>query len=219
MTGYPADDYPFLRIRRVGAGQHQAPRTYRALGPADQDKLLYTALGATAPWRNSKGEGRGGGYPTWVVGGGVSLGDGAADVEVLEEGQARGAPQVGGCPDEALRPADGDSGLAGLHHHDHGIDVRDGDTRVLAETPGRYTDTHTQRIRRRVKCDLCMRVCSQYWEQPRVLVWICHDSYWQRDMGLPTPVHTREGSLTVESNKYLHAINTLLQTSDIDTRQ
>lgn len=68
-------------------------------------------------------------------GGGVCPGDRADDVEVLEQRDPVGPSEVGLRPNQPVGSADGDPGLAGLQHHHHGVDVGDGDARVLAETP------------------------------------------------------------------------------------
>lgn len=76
---------------------------------------------------------------TCVACGGVRPGDRADDVEVLEQSDPVRRSEVGLGPNQPVGSADGDPGLAGLQHHHHGVDVGDGDTRVLAETPGKQT--------------------------------------------------------------------------------
>lgn len=73
---------------------------------------------------------------TCVRRGGVCPGDCADNVEVLEQNDASRCSEVRGRPAQSLHPGDGDPGLAGLQHHDHRIDVRDGDAGVFTKTPG-----------------------------------------------------------------------------------
>lgn len=72
---------------------------------------------------------------TWMMRGGVRPGDRADDVEVLEKDHAPRGSEVRRRPGQPLHTCDGYSGLAGLQHHHHGIDVWDGDARILSETP------------------------------------------------------------------------------------
>lgn len=65
----------------------------------------------------------------------IRPGDGADDVDVLEERDASRAAEVRGRPGQSLCSSDGDPGLAGLEHHHHRVDVRDGDACVFTETP------------------------------------------------------------------------------------
>lgn len=71
--------------------------------------------------------------------GNVRPGDCADDVEVLEESDPARRSEVSLWPSQPLGSADGYPGLAGLQHHHHGVNVRDGDTRILAETSGKQT--------------------------------------------------------------------------------
>lgn len=66
---------------------------------------------------------------------GVCPGHCADDVKVLEKSDAAGRSEVGRRPAHSLHPGDGDPGLAGLQHHHHCVDVRDGDAGVFAKTP------------------------------------------------------------------------------------
>lgn len=72
---------------------------------------------------------------TCVARGGVCPGDRTDDAEVLEQSDALRPSEIGLWPNQPIGSTDGDPGLAGLQHHHHGVDVRDGDTRVLAKTP------------------------------------------------------------------------------------
>lgn len=74
---------------------------------------------------------------TCVTHGGVRPGDRADDVEVLEQSDSVRPAEVGLGSNQPVSSADGDPGLAGLQHHHHGVDVGDGDARVLGETPGK----------------------------------------------------------------------------------
>ena len=73
---------------------------------------------------------------TCVLCGGICPGHRADDVEVLEKNYAAWCSEVRSWPAQSLHPGDGDPGLAGLQHHHHCINVRDGDTSVLTKTPG-----------------------------------------------------------------------------------
>lgn len=88
------------------------------------------------------------GSVTCVMCAGVCPGHCAADVEVLEKCHAALCSEAGRRPAQSLRSGDGDPGLAGLEHHHHRLDVRDGDARVLTETPrdrqGRQQEGETE---------------------------------------------------------------------------
>lgn len=82
---------------------------------------------------------------TCVVCGDVYPGDSTEDVKVLKQSYALWGFEVRGWPAESLHSGDGDSGLAGLQHHHHSINVRDGDTGVLPKTP---TCTSVEKVKR-----------------------------------------------------------------------
>ena len=56
----------------------------------------------------------------------LPLDHGAGDAEVLEGGHPQRAVHVGGRPDESIGAPDGDPRLAGRQHHNHRLDVWDG---------------------------------------------------------------------------------------------
>lgn len=73
----------------------------------------------------------------------VSLHYCAGDVKLFEGCHTQRAPQVTGRPDESIRSCNGDSRFAGRQDHHYRLDVWDGETRVLPETPDRHT--HAQK--------------------------------------------------------------------------
>lgn len=68
----------------------------------------------------------------------------AGDVKLFEGRHTQRALQVTGRPDESIRSCNGDSWFTGRQDHNYCLDVWDGETRVLPETP----DTHTHISRR-----------------------------------------------------------------------
>lgn len=72
--------------------------------------------------------------------GGVCPGHCADDVQLLEQSYAPWSLQIRDRSAQPLHSGDGYPGLAGLQHHHHGVDVRDGDTGVLSEAPGGDAD-------------------------------------------------------------------------------
>lgn len=66
----------------------------------------------------------------------VSLHHCACDVKLFEGCHAQRTPQVAGRPDESIGSCDGDFRFTGWQHHHYCLDVRNGDTSVLTETPG-----------------------------------------------------------------------------------
>ena len=65
----------------------------------------------------------------------VSLHHCAGDAEVFEGCHTQRATEVTGRPDELGGSDYGDSGFTWWQHHHHCLDVWDGETRVLSETP------------------------------------------------------------------------------------
>lgn len=63
-------------------------------------------------------------------------------MKLFEGCHTQRTPQVTGRPDESIRSCNGDSRFTGWQDHHYRLDVRDGETHVLAETPD--THTHTE---------------------------------------------------------------------------